>query len=152
VDAYLTLDEAVVRYLCEKCGVIMKDVNYEHVRRLEYRLFCAASYGERLYGMVDELKRELAIVEAERGRLAVSSAGRYTTLFSVGRMVTTSFVDILPLATLVVDGLTGASNTSSIMYTGSRPQCTRVEQLVVFLENFMNRGPSIAGAVAPPVR
>jgi hypothetical protein len=71
VDAYLTLDEAVVRYLCEKCGVIMKDVNYEHVRRLEYRLFCAASYGERLYGMVDELKRELAIVEAERGRLAV---------------------------------------------------------------------------------
>jgi hypothetical protein len=124
VDAYRTLDEAVVRYPCEECRVVVKDVNYEHVCRLEYRLFHAASYGERLYGMVDGLKRELAIVEAERGRLAVSSDGRYATLFSAGRMVTTSFADILPLATLVVDGLAGASNMRRIMYTGSRPPGT----------------------------
>jgi hypothetical protein len=29
---------------------------------------------ERLYGMVDELQRDLAVVKAERGRLLVSDA------------------------------------------------------------------------------
>jgi hypothetical protein len=33
--------------------------------------------------MVDELKRKLAVMEAERGMLAVSDA-RYVTLFSAG--------------------------------------------------------------------
>jgi hypothetical protein len=119
VDTLRTLVESVVRYLCEECEVIVKDGNYERVRRLEYILFRVSAYGERLYGMVDELKRELAAVEVERGRLLVSDA-RYGTLFSVGRMVTTSFGDILPLATLVVDGHAGASSTTSVKYTGSK--------------------------------
>jgi hypothetical protein len=138
VDAYRTFDEAVVRYLCEEYGVVVKDVNYECVRHLEYSMFCAATYGERLYGMVDELKRKLAVVEAERARLAVSDS-HYATLFIAGRMVTLRFTDILPLATLLVDGLTGASDTSSVMYISPRPPGTRVEQLAAFLENFMNR-------------
>lgn len=120
VDTFRTLVESVVRYLCEECEVIVKDGNYERVRRLEYILFRVTAYGEKLYGMVDELKRELAAVEAERGRLLVSDA-RYGTLFSVGRrMVTTNFGDILPLATLVVDGHAGASSTTSVKYTGSK--------------------------------
>jgi hypothetical protein len=126
VDAYRSLDQAVVRFLCEKCGVVVKDVNYEHVSRLEYNLSCAATYGERLYGMVDELKKELAVIEGERARLTASDR-RFGTLFSAGRMVTTRFADILLIATLVVDGLAGASDTSSIMYIGSRPPGTRVE-------------------------
>jgi hypothetical protein len=90
VDAFRTLDEVVVKYLCEECGIVVKDMNYERVSRLEYSLFHAASYGERLYDMVDELKRKLAAMEAERGRLAVSDA-RYETQFSAGRMVTAKF-------------------------------------------------------------
>jgi hypothetical protein len=153
VDAFHTLDEAVVKYLCEECGVIVKDVNYEHVKRLEYRVFRAASYGERLYDTVDELKNKLAAMKVERGRLVVSDA-RYGTLFSAGRIVTASFGDILriPIATLVVDGLVGASDTNNVMYIGSRPPSTRVEQLVSFLETFMNRGLSIAGSMVPLVR
>jgi hypothetical protein len=129
---FRTLDESVVRYLCEECEVVVKYVNYERVWRLEYSLFRVTAYEERLYGMVDELKRELAVVEAERGRLLVSDA-RYGILFSAGRMVTISFGDILPLATLVVDRLAGASSTTSVMYTGLRPPGTRVEQLAAFL-------------------
>jgi hypothetical protein len=34
VDVFRTLDEAVVKYLCEGCRVVVKDVNYEHVKRL----------------------------------------------------------------------------------------------------------------------
>jgi hypothetical protein len=49
--------------------------------------------------MVDELENELAVMKAERGGLAVSDAGR---------MVTASFGDILPVATMVIDGLAGA--------------------------------------------
>jgi hypothetical protein len=124
VDAFHTLDEAVVKYLCEECGVVVKDVNYERVRRLEYSMFHAASYRERLYGMIDELKRKLAAMEAERGRLTVSDA-RYETLFSAGRMVTARFRDILSVATLVVNGLAGASDTSNVMYIGLRPPGTR---------------------------
>jgi hypothetical protein len=59
--------------------------------------------------MVADLKKELAAVEAERGRLA-SSHSRYATLFAAGRMVIASFADILPLGT-------GASDMSSVMYT-----------------------------------
>jgi hypothetical protein len=51
-----------------------------------------------------------------------------------------------------VDGLAGASDTSNVMYIGSRQPGTRVEQLASFLETFMNRGPNIAGAMAPLVR
>jgi hypothetical protein len=86
MDAYRTLDEAIVRYLCEECGVVVKDVNYERVRRLEYSLFRAATYEERLYDMADELKKELAAVEGERRWLAASDS-HYTTLFNVSRMV-----------------------------------------------------------------
>jgi hypothetical protein len=53
VDAFRTLDEAVVRYLSEECVVVVKDVNYERAQRLEYSLFRATTYGELLYGMVD---------------------------------------------------------------------------------------------------
>jgi hypothetical protein len=151
VDAYRTLNEAIIRYLLEECGVVVKDVNYDRVRRLEYPLFRAATYRERFYGMVADLKKELAAVEAERARLT-SSDSRYATLFAAGRMVIASFADILPLGTLVVDRLAGASDISSVMYTGSRPPGTRVEQPSAFLENFMNRGPSITGSVFPPVR
>jgi hypothetical protein len=151
VDAFCTLDEAVVRYLCEECEVVVKDVNYERAQRLEYRLFHATTYEERVYGMVDELKRELAAVKAERDMLFISDA-RYEILFSAGRMVSATFADILPLATLIVDGFGGASSTNSVMYTGSIPPATRVHQLAAFLENFMNRGSSIAGAVARSVR
>jgi hypothetical protein len=48
VDAFRTLDEAVVKYLCEECGVVVKDVNYECVRRLKYSMFRAASYGKKV--------------------------------------------------------------------------------------------------------
>jgi hypothetical protein len=151
VDAFRTLDEAVVKYLCEEYGVVVKDVNYEHVKHLKYHLFCDASYGERLYGMVDELKNELAAMKAERGRLAISDA-RYVTLFSAERMVMANFGDIFPVATLVVDGLDGASDTNNVMYIGLRPPSTRAEHLASFLETFMNRGLSIAGSVVPLVR
>jgi hypothetical protein len=77
---------------------------------------------------------------------------RYEILFSDGRMVSANFADILPLATLIVDGFGGASSTTSVMYTGSMPPATRVHQLAAFRENFMNRGPSIAGAVVRSVR
>jgi hypothetical protein len=101
--------------------------------------------------MVDELKRKLAVMEAERGMLAVSDA-RYVTLFSADRIVTARFGDILPIATLVADGLAGASDTSNVMYIDSRPPGIRVEQLASFIETFMNRGPSITGWMAPLVR
>jgi hypothetical protein len=120
VDTFRTLDESVVKYLCEEYEVVVKHVNYEHVRCLEYSPFHVTAYGERLYGMVDELMRELAVVEAERGRLLVSDAC-YETLFSAGRMVTTSVEDILPLATLLVDGLVGASSTTSVYNSSSPP-------------------------------
>jgi hypothetical protein len=83
------------------------------------------------------LKRELAAVKAERDMLLVSDA-RYGILFSDGRMVSASFADILPLATLIVDGFAGASSTTSVMYTGSMPPDPRLHQLAAFLENFMN--------------
>jgi hypothetical protein len=62
---------------------------------------------------------------------------RYEILFSDGRMVSANFADILPLATLIVDGFGGASSTTSVMYTGSMPPATRVHQLAAFRENFI---------------
>jgi hypothetical protein len=49
VDAFRTLDEAVVQYLCEECGVVVKDVDHERAQRLEYSLFRATTYGEAVW-------------------------------------------------------------------------------------------------------
>ncbi len=141
----------MVTYLCEECGVIVQDVNYDRVRCLEYSLFRAAAYRDNLYTLIDDLKRKLVVVESERDRLAASDV-RYAALFSAGRMVAATFDDLIPLVTLAVDGLAGAPSTNSVMYAGSRPPGTRGEQLAAFLENFMNTGPSIASAVLPTVR
>ncbi|CAN6331370.1 unnamed protein product [Urochloa humidicola] len=126
----------IIEALCKRFAVIVEDVNYPKVKKLEERLFEEKTWADLFRGQL-------------RGRVKENDALRcaFGNVISEAKIICSKFKDILPIAVSGEEDAAAGVGNAKLVYNGPRDPVTRADELAFDLLSFVKRAVDLQSAV-----
>ncbi|CAN6213308.1 unnamed protein product [Urochloa humidicola] len=130
------VSDAIIGGLCKRYGVIVKDVNYPKVKKLEGRLVEEKRWVDMFRGKLDGRVKENDTLRFAYGSVIVEA-----------KTICKKFRDVLPIGTCDEDANAGVDNVK-VIYNGPRDPVTRIDELAFDLVSLVKRGADLESVVS----
>ncbi|CAO2185281.1 unnamed protein product [Urochloa humidicola] len=127
----------IIRELCKRFGVIVKDVNYSKIKRLEERLVEEKRWVDMFRGKLDA-----RVKENDTLRFA------YGSVIAEVKTICKKFKDVLPIGTCGKEDATAGVDNVNVIYNGPRDPVTRIDELAFDLLSLVKRGADLESVVS----
>jgi hypothetical protein len=127
-DAMESASDDLIKHMCKRSGVIIKDINYDEVKKLEWRLSAEKDWSKLF---CDKL--------AQRMKEGRAMCFGYTNLVGDAKKICQKFKDVLPIGTIGEEDLLLGMDDVKVVYNGPRHPESRMEQLAFDLVSLVNK-------------
>ncbi|PUZ50826.1 hypothetical protein GQ55_6G093100 [Panicum hallii var. hallii] len=118
----------LIKHMCKQSGVIIKDINYDEVEKLEWRLSAEKDWSKLFCDKLDQRMKE-----------GKAMCFGYTNLVGDAKKICQKFKDVLPIETIGEEDLLLGMDDVKIVYNGPRHPESRMEQLAFDLVSLVNK-------------
>ena len=140
-DAMESASDDLIKYMCRQRGVIIKDINYDEVKKLEWKLSAEKDWSKLFCDKLDQRVKENKAMRFS-----------YENLVADAKKICQKFKDVLPIETIGEEDLLLGMDGVKVLYNGPRHPESQMEQLAFDLVSLVNRSSDIEGKVHRMVR
>ena len=134
-------NDDLIKYMCRQRGVIIKDINYDEVKKLEWKLSAEKDWSKLFCDKLDQRVKENKAMRFG-----------YENLVADAKKICQKFKDVLPIETIGEEDILLGMDGVKVLYNGPRHPESQMEQLAFDLVSLVNRSSDIEGKVHRMVR